>query len=102
MLHKIKSCLSETYRIRNGFGLSPIRNERELKALVDFCKQQLRERKEFNQEITKSHWVYLVTIRMYEHGEVADLLFIKKYNEWQLDYYTIHQFIEEHSGHYWS
>ena len=43
LYRKFMSRFSEPYRIRNGWGLSPIRNKRELKALVKFCEDYLHK-----------------------------------------------------------
>ena len=102
IVRRLLSRYSETYRIRNGFGLNPIRNKRELKALIKFCKSQVKDWKESGRIPSKHLWVALVTIRMYERGNVRDLLFIKKYNPTGWDYYSIWDFIEDHSGYYWS
>jgi hypothetical protein len=44
LIHKIRSHFSETYRIRNGFGIWPIRTLREATALYDFCMKELNTR----------------------------------------------------------
>lgn len=43
MIRKLKARFSECYRIRNGWGIYPIRTKRECKALYDFCKRQIEE-----------------------------------------------------------
>lgn len=43
LIHKLRCQFDEPYRIRMGFGLSPIRNNRELKALIRFCEHELQE-----------------------------------------------------------
>lgn len=101
LYRKIMSSISETYRIRNGYGLSPIRNERELKALVDFCESQLKE-EHIQKYNDKERWVFEVTIAMYCSGEVRDILFNKKFNPKDWDYTDIYSFIEDHIGYYWS
>jgi hypothetical protein len=45
LLYKLRSRFSEPYRIRNGFGLNAIRNEREAKALYDFCVNELADKR---------------------------------------------------------
>lgn len=102
IIRRILASCSETYRIRNGFGLSPIRNERELKALIKFCKSQVKDWHDYNLYPSKHKWVALVTIRMYERGNVSDILFIKKFNPDGQDYMSIYDFIEDHVGYYWS
>lgn len=59
---------TEAYRIRHGWGLRPIRNKRELKALIDFCRQELKEpqyQKNYP-ENKKAKEVYETTIELYE------------------------------------
>lgn len=101
-LHALRARLSEPYRIRHGYGLSPIRNKRELRALYDFCKRELAERREFNVPYGKRDWVFTVTVAMYEREDVLTPLMDKRFNPEQRDYVTIYDFIEDHVGWYWS
>ena len=83
IIHKIRCKIDEPYRIRIGFGLSPIRNKRELKALIAFCKEELKYKPsmKLNPERKK---VYEETISAYEND------------------YWVHDYIREHVGWYWN
>jgi len=105
MLFKtIMEKLSETYRIKTGYGLRPIRNKRELEALIKFCKSDLLEKYHWHCLTNTKHcWVELVTIKMYEEAEDAkELSMLKKFNPYQMYYRDIYDFIEDHVGYYWS
>lgn len=101
LIHKLRCAIDEPYRIRVGFGLSPIRNNREMRALIQFCKDQLKEEhiQKYNPKIK---WVYEVTIAMWENGNARDILFNKEFNPDDHDYMDIYYFIAEHCGYYWS
>ena len=99
--HKIMSKISESYRIKNGFGLSPIRNKRELKALIKFCENQLKE-EHIQKYNPKKKWVFEVTIAMYYSDNVRDILFNNYFNPEEYDYIDIYSFIEDNLNDYWS
>ena len=85
LLHKLKYRFSEPYRIRIGCGLSPIRNKREMKALIDFCKNTLEE--EYMQKYnTKKRNILKKTIILYDNK----------------DYVALYQYVDDHLGWYWS
>lgn len=89
----------EPYRIRHGFGLSPIRNQRELKALIAFCEHELTEEYIKNNEELKR--VYEFTIKLYK----APLEFLPLYfkeNNRLMPYVSVSQFIRDHANYYWS
>jgi len=75
---------TEAYRIRNGWGLSPLRNKRELKALIEFCKEQLKEEhiQKYNPD---KKLVFETTIKMYELGNS-----------------NFYYYVNDNVGHYWS
>lgn len=83
MFHKLRSKISEPYRIKVGFGLSPIRNKRELKALMYFCKEQLKE--EHIQRDTFKKNILENTIKLYETND-SNIVF----------------YISDNCGVYWS
>lgn len=94
--YRILSRISEPYRIRNGFGLSPIRNKRELKALIRFCESQLKEI--HIQELNpKKKEVLETTIELYQ-AELDQLPIIR--DKWS--YVNIHEYIRDNIGYYWS
>lgn len=84
LLHRLRCSIDEPYRIRNGFGLSPIRNKREEKALIDFCRRQLEDElhMSYNRE---RKGIYEETISHYRTYGCID-----------------GAYVEEHSGWYWS
>jgi hypothetical protein len=84
MFYKLRSKHSELYRIRNGFGLRAIRNDRELKALIDFCKKELRDTEHMKLNPNMAD-VYSETVRLYESDNI-----------------DLFQYIEDHVGWYWS
>lgn len=101
LYRKIMSIISEPYRIKNGYGLRAVRNERELKALIKFCKNELKE-EHIQKYDLKRKWIYEVTIAMYENGNVRDLLFNKEFNSDDFDYLSINEFINNYADWYWS
>lgn len=82
----------EPYRIRHGFGLSPIRNQRELKALIDFCEKQL-SCKFIDPKFER---VYKDTLKLYNSDEPIVIEIDG------LPYSDVYDFIEDHTGWYWS
>jgi len=93
MFGTIKEKLSETYRIKNGWGLRAIRNDRELKALITFCYTELEE--EYLSD--KQRKLYEATIDAY-NMEKSDKLFKFKGKE----YIDVYDLIEDYCGWYWS
>jgi len=92
MIYKLRCKFSESYRIKNGFGLKPIRNKKELKALISFCKEQ-------DNSIWNSSFdgVWLQTIKMYEEAKQFD-----KLGEPHFKWAKLYNYIEEHCYSYWS
>ena len=84
LLHRLKYRFSEPYRIRIGVGLSPIRSKRELKALIEFCKEQLKDTELMKLNPEKRE-VFEDTVVLY--GE---------------NYSNLHYFINENIDWYWS
>lgn len=73
---------TEAYRIRHGYGLSPIRNKRELRALIEFCREELKdvEHMKLNPERREA---YEKTVKLYEEGEYGELYYyIKDHCAW--------------------
>lgn len=108
LYHKFMSRFSEPYRIRNGWGLSPLRNRRELKALVKFCddyisgKTSLPGQPELNPIRTD---IYLNTV-MLAKGALS-------YTRCQCQrcdmkdgniqaYHNVYDYVQNHCGWYWS
>lgn len=84
IIRKLRGRFDEPYRIRNGWGLSPLRSQREVRALVNFCKGELGD--EGHMKLNIARWdIYNETVRLY----IAD----------SVDFHT---YVEDHVGWYWS
>lgn len=94
MFGTIMEKLSETYRIKNGWGLRAIRNDRELKALITFCYTELEQ--EYLSD--KQRELYEATIDAYYLSESMDKTFKFKGKE----YIDVYDLIEDYVGWYWS
>ena len=84
MLRKLRSRYDEAYRIENGWGLSPVRSERELRALIRFCEAQLKEEHIQKYNPTKRN-VLKETVRLYHSNDRK-----------------LYDYINENIGYYWS
>ena len=93
MIRHLLAKYYEPYRIRHGWGLSPIRNKRELKALIAFCQEELKD--EEHMRLNPQRWdIYEETVRLYERQIVND--------DWTDYRQNIHDYIRDHSGWYWN
>ena len=100
MLHKLRSRYDEAYRIRHGWGLSPLRNRRELKALIAFCMEQLGD--EHHMDLNeKRKLIYLHTVNLYRHEMLGDKQSKKWVDEAKLNT-TFYAYVEDNVGWYWS
>jgi len=98
LIYKLRCKLSESFRIKNGFGLSPIRNERELKALIKFCKTMLKDYKQYGFESSNMK-IWKKTVELYEWAIFEDTLNeLKIYDKWA----KLYKYIEDNSQSYWS
>ncbi len=93
LVHRLRAKYSEPYRIRNGYGLSPIRNKRELRALVAFCEEQLKE--EYMKLNPDRREVFELTVKLAN----PDCFYVYYKQE---KYINIYRFIEDRCGWYWS
>jgi hypothetical protein len=91
--HRILSKISASYRIKNGWGLSPIRNNRELKALIWFCENELKDKEHMRLNPGRK-LVYKNTIKLAK-GE-----HVKKYRT--QSHYTLYEYIDEKVDWYWN
>jgi hypothetical protein len=100
MFYKLRGRYSEPYRIRYGWGLSPIRNVRELKALIDFCQNELKDRKhmKLNRE---RYCIYSATVKLYRLTEKGTVPRSGMYFNGK-KYINIYQLIQEYIGWYWN
>lgn len=81
ILHKLKYRFSEPYRIRIGVGLSPVRGKREMKALIAFCEEQLKEEHIKKYNLAK-HDVFKETIRLYKANDTKLYYYICSHTDW--------------------
>lgn len=97
IVHKIKYRFSEPYRIRIGCGLSPIRTKRERKALIQFCRGQLKE--DYMKLNPKAARVFKQTIQLYE-----DQIMNNDWSKFEAEGQDSHidNFIKNHIDWYWS
>ena len=82
LIHKLRGKYDESYRILHGWGLSPIRNNRELKALIEFCHKELERDKE-TRLYPKRKEIFLVTIDLYN----TDSMHLNEYINDNIDWY---------------
>lgn len=99
--YKIMSALSEPYRIRHGFGLSPVRNNRELKALIRFCQDELDRAtvEQLADKVNKHLEIFYYTIKLYEEQGNYSFEGVK-YDG--VTYLSIYDFINQHIDYYWN
>ena len=57
-----------SWYIRRGYGVYAIRNDREAKALYDFCKKQVAEMVEDNLTDNQRMKVYRMTMELYQNN----------------------------------
>lgn len=96
LIHSIRCEFDEAYRIQTGFGLSPIRDKRELKALIKFCKYELNELEIYNLGSSFKE-VWQQTIELYNEAKLADAT-----GEPHNKFNKLNHYIIEHAGCYWS
>lgn len=84
LIHRIRCAIDEPYRIRMGFGLSPLRNKREERALIAFCKEELKDTEHMDLNSDKKY-VFQSTVGFYEANGYID-----------------RYFVDDHVGYYWS
>jgi hypothetical protein len=105
LIHKLKRTFSYSYRIKKGWGLTAVRNGRELKAIVEFCREELKdvEDMEVNPDRKK---VYEMTVLLYEQGLSDDKNVFTKLHDFNIPKQTrfndVEEFINEYVGWYWN
>ena len=99
LLHRIKYKFSEPYRIRIGVGLSPLRNEREYNALIEFCKKELARSESLRYNRTRKK-VYEATIKLHELETPEGFWFKLPYCR-KMYYNNVNEFINDHVSWYW-
>jgi len=101
---KLRAPLSEPYRIRQGYGLSPIRTQRELRALKDFCLGQLKEKhiQEFNPQQKQVYESTVDIINKEKTDSIGPGTYLELCDCHEVPYWNSQNFIDDHVGHYWS
>ena len=99
---------TQAYYIRNGYGLFPIRNKREAKALYEFCLKQISDENfcRFNPQKAE---VFKNTIILYHDEfdipfELSPALKCKCGQSVceHISYHNFYWYVSEHCGWYWS
>lgn len=93
IMHRLKATFSEPYRIEHGWGLSPIRSKRELKALVRFCENELKD-KEHMALNPKRKELFKATIKLATTGNPVKVE--------GKEYIEISMLVSSYTGWYWS
>ena len=91
IIRRLKSRYSYTYRLRNGWGIQVIRNEREMKALIEFCDEEFKEYQRAGFTDSQHALIWRETVKLY-----------KKWKKNGTGYAELEDYIENHVGCYWS
>jgi len=101
ILNRLKYRFSETHRIRAGYGLSAVRNDREYQAVLDFCREQLKDKEDMKLNPERKR-VYEMTLMLDKEIKKAKPKVIKFKPVQKMDmYFDPYDFIEDHAGWYW-
>ena len=84
IVYRIRTRFSEPYRIRMGWGLRAIRTDKEMRALLAFCTEELKDTEHMNLN-PKRKEVYKTTVKLIKEDSILQ-----------------DEYIEEHIGWYWS
>lgn len=105
-VHRLRYRFSYSYRVQVGAGVEVVRSKAELKAIIAFCRSELKNKKRMrlNPERTR---VYEMTIKLYEQHQGDDKEVYAKIHEFQpvkqpTRYNDHMEFIEDHVGWYWN
>lgn len=102
IINKLKYKFSEAYRIRIGCGLRVVRSNREYKALIEFCREQLCDVEHMKLNPDRKR-VYETTIMLHECWESDNSKIIKFKLNGRVSFYNEpYDFIDDHVGYYWS
>jgi hypothetical protein len=102
IIHEVRYKFSYAYRIEIGVGLSAIRNDRELKAVIKFCKNELADNKAMTRN-PKRKKIFGMTIILYEQGLSKDKDVFTKCHEFNdKQYNDVHEFIDNYLTWYWN
>lgn len=97
---RIMSRISEPYRIRSGYGLSPIRTKREMKALIGFCQEELKDKKHMRLNPDRKK-IYKDTIYLFNHEGYTPFE-TKTIKDGDISYYSVDDYIDDHVGWFWN
>lgn len=97
IVHNLRFVFSESYRIEIGAGLSPIRNKREMRALIKFCENALKDRKHMKLNPLRKE-IFRSTVKMYRANEKGQypVLIVNG-----TKYYSLFAMINDFCGWYW-
>ena len=91
LIYRLRCKFSFAYRLRNGWGLPVIRNDREMKALIDFCRRESMEYRKAGFDKSSHVPIWEETVRLYD-----------KYQAVGWDYNELEDYIGQHVDFYWS
>lgn len=103
LFYRIMCRTSEAYRIRHGFGIYPIRNKREARALYKFCEEQLKEEHLYLDDNKKRLEVYQAYINLYRASFMNlkdDYIPDTTLDGWH--YTNVYDFTQDYAGWFWS
>lgn len=105
LLHKLRYSFSYPYRISRGVGLSVIRNDKELEAVIKFCREELKDKEHMDCNPDRKR-IYEMTILLYEQGRSNDKEVYTKLHKFesikQEMFNEVEEFISEYNGWYWN
>ena len=108
IIHRIKWKFSYAYRARRGCGISSVRNDKELQAIVEFCREELKdaEMMELNPDRKR---IYEMTVTLYEQNQSNEREVFAKLHKFELapecqqkSYNDVEDFIDDHCRWYWN
>jgi hypothetical protein len=107
VVRRLCSHFSGTYRIRHGYGVYPIRNKREAKALYQFCRQELKDWDDERCHLNPRRYeIYAHYIRLYRwafEDKGDDEYFTgKAVKKFGISAISVYDFARQYAGWFWS
>lgn len=101
-IRRILARTSESYRVRNGYGISFLNSKRSRKALIEFCREELKDDRRMDLNPRRKQ-VYSDTIRLWENDDIGSL----PIEEWPKGdngepYYSCGMYVRDHLRWYWN
>ena len=102
LIRRILANTSESYRVRNGYGVSFLNSKRSRNALIEFCREELKDERHMDLNPRRKQ-VYSDTIRLWETDDIGLL----PVEEWPKgddgrSYYSWRSYVRDHLGWYWN